>query len=348
MEFDSAPGIVDVCVHMNRAKNLNSGNQNTVINPLSGPDATSPFRQVAPIELVNLVKDYGVMRAVDHVSLTMRPGEILGLLGPNGAGKTTIISTLVTLEKPTSGHVSIFGLDPHLEPERAKSLIGFVPQELIHYGYFDVYEIMEFQSGYFGLRHNRDRIDWILHKLSLWEQRKKKVKQLSGGMKRRLLIAKALVHEPKLLLLDEPTAGVDLELRSSLWRFVEELKKDGMSILLTTHYLEEAEVLCDRVGILQKGQLRQLGDTKDLIRDLTKREIVLRFKKATTPPQHSYLIQAEGREWVFRVPATMGCGDLLESLQLDLHNLEDISIREGSLEDALMQVLGVNIQKGAE
>lgn len=298
----------------------------------------------APIEIDGLVKDYGQLRAVDHVSFAMQPGEILGLLGPNGAGKTSIISTLVTLEEPTEGKVSVFGYDVTREPECAKLLTGFVPQELIHHGYFDVTEILEFHSGYFGIRHNRERIDWILHKLSLWEHRKKKVKQLSGGMKRRLLIAKALVHDPRLLILDEPTAGVDIELRESLWRFVEELKKTGLSILLTTHYIHEAESLCDRVGILQKGKLLHLGPTRDLIKELTQREIVLKLKKAAPADfRHAFLLRADGCELVFQVPSSMGAGDLLESLGMDLKSIDDLLIREGSLEDALRRVLGEKV-----
>jgi ABC-2 type transport system ATP-binding protein len=300
-----------------------------------------PANLPAPIQIENLVKDYGSNRAVDHVNFAMKPGEILGLLGPNGAGKTTIISTLMTLEKPTEGRALIFGLDVQQEPERAKMLTGFVPQELIHHGYFDVVEIMTFHSGYYGRRKNADRIEWLLKKLSLWEHRNKKVKQLSGGMKRRLLIAKALVHEPKLLLLDEPTAGVDIELRESLWSFVEELRKDGMSILLTTHYIQEAEQLCDRVGILQKGRLRRLGDTKDLIKELTKREIVLRMKTPPTQdPTHPYFLKRTADELVFQVPSSMGAGDLLESLGFDLKQIADLVIREGRLEDALRRVLG--------
>lgn len=296
---------------------------------------------VPPIQIDGLVKEYGTLLAVDHVSLEMKPGEILGLLGPNGAGKTTIISTLVTLEKPTSGNVRIFGLDVQKEPERIKALLGFVPQELINHGYFDVEEIMAFHSGYFGRRRNKSRIDWLLQKLALWEHRKKKVKQLSGGMKRRLLIAKALVHEPKLLLLDEPTAGVDIELRESLWSFVNELKADGMSILLTTHYIQEAEQLCDRVGVLQKGKLRRLGKTKELINDLTKREIVLKMKEVPgANPRHPYFFKREGSELVFQVPPTMGAGDLLQDLAIDLKSVDDLVIREGSLEAALRRVLG--------
>ena len=298
-----------------------------------------------PLLIENLVKDYegknGPVRAVDHVTLEMRPGEILGLLGPNGAGKTSIISVLVTLETPTAGRARIFGLDVTREPERVKTLTGLVPQELIHHGYFDVIEILQFHSGYYGLRKNGERIEWLLQKLNLWDHRNKKVKQLSGGMKRRLLIAKALVHDPKILLLDEPTAGVDIELRESLWRFVEELKGQGMSILLTTHYIQEAEQLCDRVGILQKGKLRHLGPTRDLVKDLTKREIVVRLK---SPPasalKHPFLLSQKEAELVFQVAPSMGVGDLLADLEIDIKSVKDLAIREGSLEDALRRVLG--------
>jgi ABC-2 type transport system ATP-binding protein len=283
---------------------------------------------VAPLRLENLVKDYGTLRAVNNVSFEMRPGEIFGLLGPNGAGKTSIISTLVTLEDPTSGSVKIFDFDVTKNPKETKLLTGFVPQELIHHGYFDVEEILTFHSGYFGRRNNGERIRYLLDRLSLYEHRHKKVKQLSGGMKRRLLIAKALVHEPKLLLLDEPTAGVDIELRTSLWKFVAELKSQGMSILLTTHYIQEAEELCDRVGIIQKGELKTIGKTKELVKELTKREIRLTFSDQT--------------EKQFQVPASQGVGELLAQLNVDLKTIKDISIREGSLEDALRRVLEGN------
>lgn len=302
---------------------------------------------ILPIQIENLIKDYGDLRAVDQVSFEVQPGEILGLLGPNGAGKTSVISTMVTLEKPTSGTVRIFGYDVTREPERAKMLTGFVPQELIHHGYFDVEEILEFHSGYYGRRRNRERIEWLLHKLSLWEHRHKKVKQLSGGMKRRLLIAKALVHEPKVLLLDEPTAGVDIELRESLWRFVEDLRREGLSILLTTHYIQEAEQLCDRIGIIQKGRLRHLGPTRGLIKELTTREIAIRLKSpAGAQFTHPNLLRRQGDEIVFQVPSSMGAGELLCDLGFDLREISDLVIREGSLEDALKRVLGDGPSKG--
>ncbi len=303
--------------------------------------STISATSAAPVKITGLIKDYGTLRAVDNVSFEMKPGEIFGLLGPNGAGKTSLISTIVTLEEPTAGKVEVFGHDVTKMPSVTKTLTGFVPQELIHHGYFDVEEIMQFHSGYFGLRKNKERIDWLLHKLSLYDHRKKKVKQLSGGMKRRLLIAKALVHDPKVLLLDEPTAGVDIELREQLWRFVGELKSQGLSILLTTHYIQEAEQLCDRVGIIQKGSLRRIGPTKDLIKELTKREIVIRLKDAPlADPHHPSFLRRSGNELVFQTPSSMGAGDLLESLGYDLKQVADLVIREGNLEDALKRVLG--------
>lgn len=298
-----------------------------------------------PIRIANLVKDYGNLRAVDHVSFELRDGEIFGLLGPNGAGKTSIISTLVTLEAPTEGTVEIFGVDVTQDPKLAKSLTGFVPQELIHHGYFDVQEILEFHSGYFGRRRNAERIAYLLDRLSLTEHRHKKVKQLSGGMKRRLLIAKALVHEPKVLLLDEPTAGVDIELRASLWSFVSELRDQGLSILLTTHYIQEAEELCDRVGILQGGRLKTIGRTPDLIKGFTAREVVLVLKPQAGECRHPGLVESrelpggQGREVVLKIPSEHEVGDLLAELKMDISMIRDIRVREGSLEAALRRVL---------
>lgn len=303
------------------------------------------MQNAPPLRITNLIKDYGALRAVSDVTFEMKHGEIFGLLGPNGAGKTSIISTLVTLEAPTSGNVEIFGIDVTKEPKLAKTLTGFVPQELIHHGYFDVQEILEFHSGYFGRRRNKDRIDYLLDRLSLTEHRFKKVKQLSGGMKRRLLIAKALVHEPRLLLLDEPTAGVDIELRTALWKFVAELKSQGLSILLTTHYIQEAEELCDRVGILQSGQLKTIGRTRDLIKGLTSREVVLTLKAGATAVVHHCVVkqrdlqEGAGREVVLKIPSDRGVGDLLSELKMDVSMIKDMSVREGSLEDALRRVL---------
>lgn len=293
----------------------------------------------SPLSIQHLKKNYGTFAAVNDVSFEMKKGEIYGLLGPNGAGKTSIISCIVTLQQPTAGEVLIFGKNPHKEPLEAKKHIGFVPQEVINHGYFDVYEILEFQSGYFGKNKNKEKIDFLLNRLGLWEHKNKKVKALSGGMKRRLLIAKALVHDPKILLLDEPTAGVDIELRLSLWDFVLELKKQGISILLTTHYLEEAEELCDRVGILQKGDLLMEGPTKQLVQKMTKRKVFLKLR-TTSPLHHPQLIGVTENMWEFLVSPEKGIGELLDELGLSTSAVLDVKIEEGSLEDAFRHVLG--------
>lgn len=286
-----------------------------------------------------MIKEYGKLRAVNKVNFEVRPGEIFGLLGPNGAGKTSIISVIVTLENATSGTVNVFGHNVATESRMTKSLTGFVPQEVINHGFFSCREVLAFISGFYGRRANWTRIDYLLNRLGLWDHRHKKVKELSGGMKRRLMIAKALVHEPKLLLLDEPTAGVDIELRASLWQFVLELKKEGISILLTTHYLEEAEELCDRVAILRQGEICRMGPTKELVRDLTMRSVRLVLSQSLTPVQHPLLVDQANSSLEFRLPAAMGVGQLLTELSLDPRFINDIQIVEGDLEDAFRMVL---------
>lgn len=291
-----------------------------------------------PLEIRHLSKSYGTVKAVDNVSFNVEAGEIFGLLGPNGAGKTSIISVITTLEDASSGEVLVFGQDVGTQPLYTKKQMGVVHQELINSGFFDIEEILEFQSGYYGKKKNKERIHYVLDKLSLFEHRKKKVKQLSGGMKRRLMIAKALVHEPRLLLLDEPTAGVDIHLRENLWEFVRELKSQGLSILLTTHYLEEAEELCDRVGIINLGQLKFLGPTKEVIQQFTRKTVVLVLSEPVslaTP----YLSSQNGNEYWFQVPAQKAIGELLEEMHINASKIKDIRIEEGDLESAFRQVL---------
>ncbi|AHZ84615.1 ABC transporter ATP-binding protein [Bdellovibrio bacteriovorus] len=295
---------------------------------------------ILPLEITDLRKTYrgGTVEAVKGMSFTVKPGEIFGLLGPNGAGKTTIISTITTLEKPSSGTVKVFGVDVAKDPMFTKRQIGVVHQEVINSGFFDVEEILTFHSGYYGLRNNKERIHFLLEKLSLYEHRHKKVKQLSGGMKRRLMIAKALVHNPKLLLLDEPTAGVDIRLREDLWKFVQELRNEGMSILLTTHYLEEAQQLCDRVGIINLGSLVVLGDTKAIIREYTHKKIrVLLTEKQ--PIQSDYLVEVDGKEYCFVVPQNKTVGQFLNEVSIPTALIADIQIEEGSLEDAFLKLV---------
>lgn len=204
------------------------------------------------------------VHAVKHLNLSIKKGEIFSLLGPNGAGKTTIIGMIVGTVLKTSGQISVMGLDTVNDYKKTRSLIGVVPQELNFDPFVDVRKCLEYQSGMFGVPKKEWRIDEIMERLSLTEHMKKNVRQLSGGMKRRLLIAKALVHSPKILILDEPTAGVDIELRHSLWKYVRQLNKQGTTIILTTHYLEEAEALADRIAILDHGELQACDNLENL------------------------------------------------------------------------------------
>ncbi len=295
----------------------------------------------SPLKVEALCKSYGTFKAVKNVNFELKEGEIFGLLGPNGAGKTSIISTIVTLEEPTSGSVSVFGHDVQKNPVDAKYLTGIVPQELISHGFFDVEEILHIYSGFFGLIKNKERVDFLMHKMGLYEHRHKKVRMLSGGMKRRLLVAKSLVHSPRLLLLDEPTAGVDIELRSSLWDYVRELKKDGVTILLTTHYLEEAEELCDRVGILSLGEIKKIGPTNELIQELTQRKVKF-FLRERREINHPLLIEKDNSNLVFQIPYSMTIAELFKDLNLSLDEVKGLQIAEGTLEDAFVHILGEN------
>jgi len=296
-----------------------------------------------PFEVKNLKKTYGSKTHPTHalkgVSLQMNEGEVFGLLGPNGAGKTTLISILTSLEKPTSGEAFVFGEDVTQGLQSTKSYIGIVPQELVSHGFFSILEVLTYHSGYYGIKNNKEYILYLLQKLGLMPHKDKKVRELSGGMKRRFLIAKALVHKPKLLMLDEPTAGVDIELRNSLWEFVEELNKNGTSVLLTTHYLEEAEKLCHRVGIIHQGELKAVGKTANLIKDLTQREVLI-YLNEPTKISSEYLKKQTENLLVFQVPSHMELGQLMAQLNLDLTKVTDVKIREGRLEDAFLSVLG--------
>lgn len=290
------------------------------------------------LEVKDLTKVYGKVKALNNLSFKIETGEIFGLLGPNGAGKTSLISILTTLEEPNSGTTKIFGRDVQSESQYTKPLLGVVPQEVVTHGFFEVYEILKFHSGYYGLRNNQEHIDFLLDKLKLWEHRFKKVKQLSGGMRRRLMIAKALVHKPKLLLLDEPTAGVDIELREALWNFVRELHRDGLTILLTTHYLQEAENLCDRIAVINKGELCCLRPTREIINDLSRREINITLKLGREL-SHKYLLDFQGPNYKFLAPAKVQLGDLLQDLGIQSSEIIDLQVKEGGLEEAMKLLL---------
>ena len=291
------------------------------------------------LEVKNLVKDYGSLRAVDHVSFDIEEGEIFGLLGPNGAGKTTLISTIMTLEKPTGGEIFVCGKDIKQHPRQIKSLTGFMPQELVMHGYFNLDEVVSFYSGFCGVWPDKKRIEYLLKALGLWEHRKKKVRALSGGMKRRMLMVKALIHSPKLILLDEPTAGVDPDFRAAIWDFITELKKEGASILFTTHYLEEAENLCDRVAFIHEGKIRQMGSTKKLISQLTTRQIHIKFRKDLEFKNHKNYKGLKDGYHIFMLPYSSSLGELTRQISIKMEDISDVRIKEGSLEDVFQMVL---------
>jgi ABC-2 type transport system ATP-binding protein len=220
---------------------------------------------MSAIEFKHLSKNYGSLLALNDINLVIEEGEFFGLLGPNGAGKTTLISILAGLCRPTTGSATVMGHDVQTDFRQARRLLGIVPQELVFDPFFNVRETLEFQSGYFGIKNNGDWIDEVMHNLGLTDKAEKNMRALSGGMKRRVLVAQALVHRPPVIVLDEPTAGVDVELRQSLWKFISRLNQEGHTIVLTTHYLEEAEQLCNRIAMMKKGQIVALDSTANLL-----------------------------------------------------------------------------------
>ncbi len=218
------------------------------------------------IEVIDVTKHYGDLQALAGISLNIAPGEFFGLLGPNGAGKTTLISILAGLTRASSGTARVMGHDVVVDYRAARSALGVVPQELVFDPFFTVREALTIQSGYFGLRDNRAWIDEVIEHLDLGDKADVNMRTLSGGMKRRVLVAQALVHKPPVIVLDEPTAGVDVELRQALWRFIRRLNRDGHTVVLTTHYLEEAETLCSRIAMLKQGRIVALDRTENLLR----------------------------------------------------------------------------------
>ncbi len=219
----------------------------------------------AAVSIRDVVKHFGALKALAGVSLEIEPGDFFGLLGPNGAGKTTLISALAGLVRPDAGAISVMGHDVIRDFREARRRLGVVPQELVFDPFFNVRETLRIQSGYFGIRKNDDWIDEILANLDLTQKADVNMRRLSGGMKRRVLVAQALVHKPPVIVLDEPTAGVDVELRQGLWQFIRRLNGEGHTIILTTHYLEEAEALCNRIALMKQGRLVALDTTANLM-----------------------------------------------------------------------------------
>lgn len=299
------------------------------------------------IEITGLCKVYeNGFHALNDINLKIKKGEIFALLGPNGAGKTTLINIVCGISNPTQGTVLIKGYDTVKSYKQARSLVGLVPQELTSNAFERVWDAVSFSRGLFGKPSKPSHIENVLKALSLWDKRKNKMMTLSGGMKRRVLIAKALSHEPEILFLDEPTAGVDVSLRKEMWQQVESLRASGVTIILTTHYIEEAEEMADRIGVINKGKIILVEEKERLMQKLGTKELVLELRKALTeiPPGLSrYNLSVRGTQMVYRYDSQSeetGIEELLHSLRENGIFFRDFRTNQSSLEDIFVKLVG--------
>jgi len=285
--------------------------------------------------------------ALENVSFDVKEGEILALLGPNGAGKTTLISAVCGLVVPTAGQVTVGGFDTRSNYRLARSLIGLVPQEIALEPFEKVINTVRFSRGLFGKSPNDDQIEIVLRQLSLWDKKDSKILQLSGGMKRRVLIAKALAHEPRVLFLDEPSAGVDVELRRDMWKLVSDLKSQGVTIILTTHYIEEAEAIADRVGVISKGKLILLEEKKALMKRMGRKkvEISLQSPIAIIPAKlqnFDLYLSDDGLTINYLYDAKASSNEITKLLnEISISNLQisDLKTSQSSLEEIFVSLI---------
>jgi ABC-2 type transport system ATP-binding protein len=281
----------------------------------------------------------GTFTALDGVSFDIQAGEFFGLLGPNGAGKTTLISILAGLMQASSGRIQVNGLDVQTQSAKVRKILGVVPQELVFDPFFTVREALRFQSGYFGITDNGVWLDELLECLGLADKANHNMRQLSGGMKRRVLVAQALVHKPPVIVLDEPTAGVDVELRQTLWQFIARLNREGHTVLLTTHYLEEAEALCSRIAMLKQGKVVALDNTSTLLKNASSN--VLRFKlDEQLPTELAAQARITGRIVQFPAHDAAQIEHYLAAVRSAGLQAQDVEIRKADLEDVFLDVMG--------
>jgi ABC-2 type transport system ATP-binding protein len=295
------------------------------------------------IRIRDVRKRYGSLQALDGVSLAIEPGEIFGLLGPNGAGKTTLISVVAGLARADSGSVEVMGADVVGEYRRARRMLGVVPQELVFDPFFTVREALELQSGYFGIRNNAGWIDEIMHNLDLTAKADANMRSLSGGMKRRVLVAQALVHKPPVIVLDEPTAGVDVELRQSLWKFVRSLNREGHTIVLTTHYLEEAELLCSRIAMLKAGRVVALDSTKNLLENFSGLYLKLRLDRQELPGDFfREVVSRDGDLYTLKLADFADLEGVLARLREGGIAIMEFEVQPPDLEEVFMRIMNRN------
>ncbi len=292
------------------------------------------------IQVEQVHKRFGVVQALGGIDLTVSEGEFFGLLGPNGAGKTTLINILAGLTRADSGRLRVMGYDVVDEYRKSRRALGVVPQELVFDPFFSVRETLRFQSGYFGLRHNDAWIEEIMHHLDLTSKAEANMRSLSGGMKRRVLVAQALVHKPPVIVLDEPTAGVDVELRQGLWEFVRGLNRDGHTIVLTTHYLEEAETLCARIAMLNQGRIVALDTTSNLINRMDNLNLRVRIGGAALPaPLAALARDTHGTVHTLRLRNYPQVEGVLAKLREAGAQIEELELLQPDLEDVFVQIM---------
>ena len=290
------------------------------------------------IEIVDIARRFGAVQALAGVDLAVAPGEFFGLLGPNGAGKTTLISILAGLTRADSGTARVLGHDVVADYAEARRRLGVVPQELVFDPFFTVRETLRIQAGYFGVRNNDAWIDEILHHLDLTARADANMRALSGGMKRRVLVGQALVHKPPVIVLDEPTAGVDVELRQSLWGFIRKLNRDGHTIILTTHYLEEAEKLCGRIAMLKAGKIVALDTTQNLLSSFA--GLTVRLSAESLPDEwRKRVLREEGTSYLLSLEDYAELERLLASLRDRRITIGDLSLQEADLEQVFLRIM---------
>lgn len=289
-------------------------------------------------------KNFGKLEALKGIDLTIEEGEFFALLGPNGAGKSTLINILAGLAKPSSGSIKVMGYDVIRDYQNARRSLGIVPQELVFDPFFNVREMLRFQAGYFGKgRENDDWIDEVIEGLELQDKANTNMRMLSGGMKRRALIAQALVHKPPVIVLDEPTAGVDVELRKKLWQFIKKLNQKGHTIVLTTHYLEEAETLCSRVAMMDQGKIVALDKTKNLLKRFSAKNLNLRLdlKDKKIPASIQKLMKNLDHHSIsFLIEEIVEVEFIISELKKSKIKILDMELTNSDLENVFLKLTG--------
>lgn len=296
---------------------------------------------VAAVSIQGITKQFGQFSALNGIDLAIEQGEFFALLGPNGAGKSTLINLMSGLLKPSSGRIRIMGFDVQADYQQARMALGVVPQELVFDPFFNVREMLRFQAGYFGRGPENDAwVDEVIEGLGLTDKAHTNMRQLSGGMKRRALIAQALAHKPPVIVLDEPTAGVDVELRQMLWAFIQKLNQQGHTIILTTHYLEEAETLCQRVAMMKQGRIVALDTTQQLLRSHAAKQLSLRIGGQVPAHLQSWVKLSQGEEVVFHLADLSQIEQILSGLRAAEVPVLDMQLQEVDLEDVFLNLVG--------